>query len=162
MARFRFFRFEDCEDGKMAVLESVDENYPVNIFTDNYEDVRELQECDVDIDVYGIGSDIEVFESENAFASKPENHMAPISLIPVGTFAIEANKDTFVPSPHVLFAGKVISAERNSDDSEDEPNYLLEIETLGMTLNLYLRYEGDIQPGFIVYGIAWLYGDIEE
>ena len=31
MARFRFFRFEDCEDGKMAVLESVDENYPVNI-----------------------------------------------------------------------------------------------------------------------------------
>ena len=162
MAKFHFFRFEDCEDGKMSVMESVDEHYPVNICTDNYEEVADLQECDVEIDVYGIGSDIEVFESEETFAAKPDNHMAPISLIPVGTFAIEANKDTFEPSPHVLFAGRVISVERNPEDSEDQPNFLLGVETLGMTLNLYLRYEGDIQLGFIVYGIAWLFGDIEK
>ena len=49
----------------------------------------------------------------------------------------------------------------NPEPEEDEPNCFILVETLEMRVNLYLRYNGPVEPGYIVYGVAWLFGNLQ-
>ena len=155
MTRLHFYRFEDCEDGKMAILDSLDAPcpYPVNVYIDNYADAAELVECDVVIDMHGVCSDMKVYESEGEIG---DNGMTPVSLIPIGTFPLNPDDS---PSPYVMFSGKVAYVEKNPDP-QGELNCFLRIETYGMMISTYIHSDNEIRVGNIVSGVAWLYGDM--
>ncbi|WP_409967481.1 hypothetical protein RFF05_12910 [Bengtsoniella intestinalis] len=158
---FLFYEFLDYENGKIACLEMTgDEEIPINIFIDNAENVHIQAKEHCDIDVIGIGSNIEVFASEAALKNTKQM-LAPIALIPMGTFPVDSNRDNFEPSPHILFSGKVLAVEYNADATPSDANYCITVETLGMTFTVYTRYEATIAVGYIVKGVAWLFGDME-
>lgn len=161
MTKLRFHEFGDCDDGKMAMMEILDETeIPINACVDNYEDVSGMNEGDVCyMDVFGVGSDIEIYRSEEEF-KRSGSTMAPKSLIPTGTFSVKPDDADFRPTPHILFAGMVREVEVNPDAEEDDANYCLAIESYCLNFYLYLRYDGEIEVGDIAYGIAWLFGDL--
>lgn len=157
--RFLFHRFSDYEDGKMARLEMMGEDeIPINLFADNAAEVQLTEGEPCYAVVCGIGSDIRVYPSGEAM--EQERGMAKQSLIPMGTFPLDPDDENFEESPHILFGGIVLDAAFLRDAPENDANCCLLVETLGMNFELYFRYEGTIEPGNAVYGVAWLFGDL--
>lgn len=155
-----FLGFVDYEEGKMAQVETCEDcEMPLNIFIDNYENYAGLEECDCEIDIQGVSRDVEIFDSEEDYCANAHT-MAPVSLVPVGTFPLNPKDDTFGPSPNVLFSGIVQDAEIDLDAGENNPNCKLTIRTYGFTFDLYIHYDENIKPKSIVCGTAWLYGNI--
>lgn len=81
-------------------------------------------------------------------------------MIPIGTFSPGHDNVNFQQSPHILFSGRVVGVAWNPSADANEPNCCLEIETLEMTFNLYMRYAASVEIGYIVHGVAWLFGDL--
>ena len=160
MSTLTFFYFMDYKDGKMARLETTEDmEIPVNIFIDNASEFEDLQrETTCSIDIYGVGSNIKEFPSEEVYEASGLQ-MAPISMIPMGTFPVKDDPD-FVESPHILFSGMVTEVESMLPSKPGDPNYCLTIETLEFEFHLYARVDKPVDAGYIIHGVAWLFGDI--
>ncbi|MCC8196534.1 MAG: hypothetical protein LIO49_07030 [Ruminococcus sp.] len=161
MAVLTFYGFMDYEGNKIARFETVEpEEIPINIFVNNYEDVKDMPE-DVycSFEVYGIGTDIAIYNPEDEYmASSPS--LASKGLIPMGTFPVDSNKDTFYQNPNILFSGMVSKVYKNDDPQPDEYDFMLVVESYSLTFNLYLQYKENIEVGAVVHGTAWLYADL--
>ena len=159
MNEFVFRYFADCEDGQMARLETAGSGIPVNVFAEDGTDfdLQDGESCCVDL--CGIGSQVDVYSTEEALDASG-CRMAVPSMIPMGTFPPKGTEDDFEESAHILFVGKVLEVDTDPEANENQPNYCLKVETLEMTLLLYLRYEGPIKTGCILHGVAWLFGPI--
>ena len=160
MTKVHFYHFVNYEDGKLANLDLSEDEIPVNIFIDNAEELGDLPECDAEIDVYGVSGGVDVYKTEDEYYARGKN-MAVQSMIPTGTFWVTDRTKQSRPEPTILYSGIVKSIDTDENAPEDRPNYLLEIETYGMTFSLYVRYDGEIQAGDIVSGSAWIYGDLK-
>lgn len=162
MSIFRFCFFMDYEEGKMARVETTGEyEIPVNIHIDNADEIEDFQEEYCEIEVCGIGNNVLFYSSEEDY-NAADSKMAVISMIPMGTFSVDPDDNTFEESPHILFTGKVLDVEWDSSADDDEPNCCILIETLGMMINLYIRYNAPIEEGYIIHGVAWLFGDLKK
>lgn len=152
----------DYEDGKIARVESIsEEGVPFNVFIDNAGEFPNLREGPCEIDISGVGSDIEVYAIEEDY-EKAHPQFAAISMIPIGTFPPRGEDGPFEESPHVMFAGRVTDAEWNPDADPDEPNCWLKVETYGFDFGLFIRWDRPVEPCSIVSGIAWLFASIAE
>lgn len=161
MTNLKFCGFMDYDDGKIACLETIDDEIPMNIFIDNSDEFDEnMEECTCEIEICGIGSEIEIFSSEEEYYKNRKEKMAAISMIPMGTFPLSGKEEDFKQSPHIIFTGKVIGVEWDPSAEPNEPNCDVAVETLGFVFNLYFRYEGKVEIGNIVHGVAWLFGDM--
>ena len=160
MTKVHFYHFVNYEDGKLANLDLSEDGIPVNIFIDNAEELGDLPECDAEIDVCGDSWGVDVYKTEDEYYAQG-NNMAAQSMIPTGTFWVTDRTKQSRPEPTILYSGIVKSIDTDENAAEDRPNYLLEIETYGMTFSLYARYDGEIQAGDIVSGSAWIYGDLK-
>ena len=160
MTKVRFYHFMRYEDGKIANVDLSEEEIPLNIFIDNAEELGDLAECDAEIDIYGVSGGVDVYKTEDEYYAQG-NNMAAQSMIPTGTFWVSDETKESGPQPTILFSGIVKSVETDEEAAEDRPNYLLVIETYGMTFSLYMRHDGEIQAGDIVSGRAWIYGDLK-
>ena len=160
MSTLTFVCFMDYKDGKMARMETTEDmEIPVNIFIDNASEFEDLQrETPCSIDIYGVGSNIEVFPSEEAYEASGLQ-MAPISMIPMGTFPVNDDPD-FMESPHILCSGMVTEVENMPPSNPGDPNYCLTIETLEFEFHLYALLDKPVAAGYIIHGVAWLFGDI--
>ena len=108
MTKLKFLYFMDYEDGKIARVETNDDEgmeIPFNIFIDNADECTNAKEGPCIIDICGVGSDIRIFSSEEDYCKDEENKMAPISMIPMGTFPANNEWEYFEQSPYILFAG---------------------------------------------------------
>ena len=159
MNEFVFRYFADCEDGEMARLETAESGIPINIFAEDGTDF-DLQdgEC-CKVELYGIGSQVDVYSTAEAMYATG-SRMAVPSMIPMGTFPPKDTAEDFEESAHILFVGKVLAVNTDPEADENQPNYCLTVETLEMTLQLYLRHEGLIEVGSILHGVAWLFGPV--
>ncbi|MBQ5310733.1 MAG: hypothetical protein ILP19_01660 [Oscillospiraceae bacterium] len=149
---------EGREKGKLARLSTADSEIPVNIYAEPDSD---FGLCDGDmcnIEIYGVASDLDVYTDEDAYL-KAETNLAPVSMIPMGTFPLD-DDDDFAENPRIIFTGKVIYVENYPDADVSEPNYCVVVETLEMNVILICRYDQEINKDNIVYGVAWLYGTI--
>lgn len=162
MTELYFHYFMDYEDGRMArvSIPNDDMDIPVNIFIDNADEYGDAAEGPCAIEICGVGDNVEIFSSEEDYRKAEGTSMAPISMIPMGTFPANDDWEHFEQSPHILYSGKVLDVEWDPSAEPDEPNCDIAIETLGFTFNLYLRYKGKVEAGNIVHGVAWLYGDM--
>lgn len=163
MTKLKFLCFMDYEDGKIAQVETCDDEgmeIPFNIFIDNADECMNAQEGLCTIDICGVGSDIQIFCSEEDYCKDEENIMAPISMIPMGTFPTNNEWEHFEQSPHILFSGRVLAVEWNPSAGPDGLNCDIVVETLGFTFDLYLHHEGNVEAGSVVHGVAWLFGNM--
>ena len=87
--------------------------------------------------------------------------MAPVSLIPMGTFPVDPDDKNFQQSPNIIFSGKVLRADFDAEAAAEDPNYSIVVETFKMNFTLICQYDGEIAKDNIISGIARLYGDIE-
>ena len=159
MTKMTFWSYADYEDGKMAACETTGrDEIPVYIFIDNAGDFPDMRPGPFMMDIFAVGNKIQVFENEAACMASGSK-MAPVSMIPMGTFS-PTNDPDFEPSPHILYSGRVLDVERQEYVGPDEINYRVLIETLGLTFLLCLSYDGAIEVGNIVKGVAWLFGNI--
>ncbi len=162
MTRMKFNGYMDYENGKMALCETVGrDEIPVNISIDNAEEYAWFENGLCLMELGGVGSNYSFYPSEEAYlASKPR--MAPVSMIPMGTFPLREEDEDFEPSPHILFTGKVLDVDRNENAGPEDANCCLIIETLGLTFRLFTRCGRDVREGYYVHGVAWLFGMITE
>ncbi len=165
MSTFTFESFIDYEGGKMARVYTLEDDavsgVPLNIHIDNADLHPALEKCLCEIDVKGIAGDLDLYASSEEY-EKAETFFAEKSLIPTGAFPLPGKEDSFTPSAHVIFSGRVLTVWYNPGSDPDEPNYCLWVDTLGFCFALYLRYEGLIEEGYVVLGNAWLFGDITD
>ena len=161
MSRFDLCGFTDYEDGKMGRFETEGPiGIPVNIFIDNAADFTGEERGPCSVDVCGVGRNIQVYESEEAYlATDPKTDV--LSLIPMGTFYPSDDGEGFKQSPDISFTGRVLDVDWDREASEDEPNCCMLVETLELTFSLYLRYDLPVEKGYVVHGMAWLFGDLE-
>lgn len=161
MSKFMFQYYMDYEDGKMARFNTTGElEIPVNIFIDNVADYLDAKEGPCSIEVNGMGSSIQIFESEEAYYAS-DMKLDVISMIPMGTFPADPNNKDFEESPRIIFSGKALRVEWDPEAEDGNPNYRVLIETLEMQFYLYLRSDQQIKPGYVLHGVAWLFGDLE-
>ena len=62
----------------------------------------------------------------------------------------------------ILFSGFVREIERNPTPEEGAPILRARIETYGLTFDLYLFEDEDVDLGYLVHGRAWLYGKLHK
>ena len=162
MSKFFFYDYIDYEEGRMAHVCTTDMNeIPLNIHIDNDDEFPDLKDRECEINVAGVTGDIQVYSEAKAFYEAGTGFYEK-SLIPVGTFSVPGNEDTFRPSADVIFTGQVLDVQWNPDSEPGEPNCCILIETLGFEFSLFLEYDGEIEKGYIVSGSAWLFGEIGE
>ena len=156
----KFDGYTDYEEGKLARVETMESEIPVNIHAEDDSDF-EMESGEIcTVDIYAVGNQISVYPSEEAYG-KSDNYMAAISMIPMGTFPANPEDKNFKQSAHILYTGKVLSVEKYSQQKDkNEPDYLLSIQTYEMEFQLYTYYDGLIENGYIIHGIAWLFGNI--
>lgn len=159
MTDFTFCWFADYKDGKMARLKTSVSAIPVNVYAESETDFDLVENDQCTADIIGIGSDVQFYPDEENF-NKVNPNLAPVLMIPMGTFSINPDDENFEESPHIIFAGRIIEAEKNPCAEDDEPNCCATIETLEMKVTLFFRTADNIATGGILYGVAWLYGDI--
>ena len=158
--RLKFHGYLDCEDGKMAEMETTwDLPIPVNVFIENYHEACDAKEGFYELDLYAMGSGIKVYRTEAEYDASDER-MAPVSMIPVGTFPADPEDKTFKESPHILFSGKVVDALWDSEAEPGNANCCMLIETLGLSMTLYAICDRPVEKGSIVHGLAWLYASM--
>ena len=160
--KLRFFRFTPCEDGYMAHMETTGGiNIPVNVYADPGTDffLHAGQRCSFPLRGIASVQTAEVYPDAERYYGAGHTLLIP-GLIPTGTFSPKEDGGNFEQSPHVLLTGTVTGAERRSPDAGPGPDWLLEVETLDMTVYVYMDHEGEIVPGNILHCAAWLFGDI--
>ena len=165
MSTFIFESYIDYEDGRMAHVYTMEDDdvsgVPLNIHIDNTDLYPALKKCLCEMTVCGIAGDLDIYTSSDEYKNAGTGFTEK-SLIPAGTFPLPGKEESFKPSAHIIFSGKVLDVMKNPDDNPNKPNYCLWIETLGFCFALYLRDEGLIEEGYVVSGSAWLFGDITD
>ncbi|MBR0417271.1 MAG: hypothetical protein IJI56_05630 [Firmicutes bacterium] len=160
MTKLELQYFMDYEDAKMGRFETTgdDGGVPLNILIDNYsEEFPSEGECFIDI--YSLGYHIEVFKTEEEFdAAHSDFRMAVPSMIPIGTFS--SQEDGSGQDPRILFTGKIFDFEKDPEATGDDPNTLIHLDSYGFDFHLYTKYDGELEAGDIVHGVAWIYGDL--
>ena len=76
MTKLKFLYFMDYEDGKIARVETSDDEgleIPFNIFIDNADEYTDAKEGSCAIDICGVGSDIRIFNSEEDYCKDEKN-----------------------------------------------------------------------------------------
>lgn len=161
MTDFTFCWFSDYDDGKIARLETMDYEIPVNIYADPGTDFTLTEGDPCSVDIYGLGGDVQFFRDEEAYEASGAQ-MAPVSMIPAGTFPANPGDEDFQQKPIIIFSGEVLEVEKIPEHEQGEAKYCVTIQTLEMIVHVYLREdcENSIVTGGILSGTAWLYGDI--
>ncbi len=151
------------EDEALArVYVSADDvKVPVNISLDESSDVtlREGDRCDAVL--WSNDYDVQFFASDEEYR-KADTQMAPVSMIPMGTFPANPDQKDFKQNAMILFTGFVREVEQNSEPEDGAPIIRIRIETYGLTFDLYYFEEEPVEPGYLVHGRAWLYGALQK
>ena len=161
MNLLRFYAYENCSDGQMAHMETVENQIPINIFIDNADEYPDLSKDFYYVALSGIGHNITIYASEEECIASGSN-WAPISMIPCGTFPANGDYESFVPSPTMFFSGRVESVNWIQGEEEDEANCVVVIQTLDIRFTLYLHTDEPVDEGYYIQGQAWLFGNIME
>ncbi len=133
---------------------------PVNISLADVSDVdlREGETCEVRLwsDEY---VDLAVCSDEEEYL-RTDPKMAPVSMIPMGTFSIDPEQTDFQQNAMIYFTGIVKEAWSFPELQEDDPTQRLRIETFALTFDLFYYGDEPVEPGSIVQATVWLYGRV--
>ncbi len=174
MTKLHFCGYEKANGAVLAHVKTANMGIPMVVMADNYETYPELSPQVCQMDICGIGYHIKVFRDAEAFANTG-TMMSEISMIPVGLFHNKEQED-LGPGPVVAFSGIVEKVDRLIEDPEnpsaseiaDEANdiepdltHVVVVKSLDFSMRCAVSWQGEIEPGNIVTGLAGLFGNIE-
>ncbi len=153
---FYFDELIDCEDGKIAFLETAEERITVGVFINSSSEMilEEGEPCCCEVYGEDVGT-LRIYHTEEE--SLAEKGLAPKALIPMGAFPLPGHEDEYEPSPTIIFSGEVLEVRR----FEGKEGYMLIVKTLGMVFALRTECKEEISAGDFVKGVAWLFGKVE-
>jgi len=146
------------EETLAAVLASLD-MVPVNISLDEGSDMNLETGDECVAELWSNDYEVSIYSNEEEYRDAGTS-MAPISMIPMGTFPANPRQKDFRQNAMILFTGIVREAERNPEPEEDAPVWRLRIETYALSFDLYYFEDALVQPGYLVHGQVWLYGAV--
>ncbi len=134
---------------------------PINISLDEGADMdlKEGELCSAAL--WSNDYEVEIFSSEDEYR-KSGTQMAPVSMIPIGTFPANPEQDDFQQNAMILFTGFVREVERNPEPEDGAPFWKIRIETYGLVFDLYYFEDEPVEPGYLIHGRAWLYGRLHK
>ena len=134
---------------------------PINISLDEGAnmDLKEGDLCSAAL--WSNDYEVEIFSSEDEYR-KSGTKMAPVSMIPIGTFPANPEQDDFQQNAMILFTGFVREVERNPEPEDGAPFWKIRIETYGLVFDLYYFEDEPVEPGYLIHGRAWLYGRLHK
>ena len=154
-----YMDYSENETLARVYVSTDDVRVPVNISLDEGSDVT-LREGDLcDAVLWSNDYDVQTFASDEEYR-KADTQMAPVSMIPMGTFPANPDQKDFQQNAMILFTGFVRAVERNPEPEDDAPIYRIRIETYGLTFDLYYFEDEPVEPGYLVHGRVWLYGEL--
>ena len=161
--RFRFGAYMPLnETDTLARIYSYEDEVPVNICLDADWSDWDLEQCDIcEAKLWADEYEIKIFPNEEEY-QKADINMAPISMIPCGTFPADPDQQNFQQNALILFSGKVKEVEWNPRPKDDKPLLRMLIETYALTFNLFCYEDEPVEPGFIVHGQVWLNGELRK
>ena len=134
---------------------------PVNISLDKGSDMN-LKTGDLcEAALWSNDYEVQIFASDDEYR-KAGTQMAPVSMIPMGTFSPNPDQEDFQQNAMILFTGFVREAERNPEPEDGAPIWRIRIETYGLIFDLYYFKDEPVEPGYLVHGRAWLYGEVHK
>lgn len=154
---------EYSEDETLARVETPVEELlvPINISLDEGADM-DLKEGDLcSAALWSNDYEVEIFSSEDEYR-KSGTQMAPVSMIPIGTFSANPEQDDFQQNAMILFTGFVREVERNPEPEDGAPFWKIRVETYGLVFDLYYFEDEPIEPGYLIHGRVWLYGRLHK
>ena len=149
------------EDETLAGLNVSKDEVPVNISLDHGSDMDLAMGDACKAELWSNEYEVNLYPSEEEYL-KAETHMAPISMIPIGTFPIiPDNPDQIIQqNAWILFTGIVREVERNPEPEDGMPIWRIKIDTYALSFDLFYYEDENVEPGFLVHGRAWLYGTL--
>jgi len=162
MTTLKFLYYIPDQEGTLARMETTGEEagVPLNILAVEGSDFGLAEEVVCDVDLYGIGDDLKVFDDEEAYG-EVEKFFAPLHMLPTGAFPPpEGEDEDYSGNPMISFSGRVTGLDHDPDAPADQPNYSLNVLTYGIEFTMLTHYDGEIKEGNIVAGDAWLYAEI--
>ncbi len=134
---------------------------PINISLDEGADM-DLKEGDLcSAALWSNDYEVEIFSSEDEYRQSG-TQMAPVSMIPIGTFPANPEQDDFRQNAMILFTGFVREVERNPEPEDGAPFWKIRIETYGLVFDLYYFEDEPIEPGYLLHGRVWMYGRLHK
>lgn len=154
-----FIAFDETE--MLARVYSSEAFLPLNISLDDRSD-QDLSTGDIcKAKLWSDDYEVTIFPNEEEYR-KANSDMDPISLIPRGTFPADPEQKNFRQNALILFSGIVKDVERNPRPKLGDPVQRLLIETYTLNFNLFYFEDEFIEPGSIVHGQVWLYGELKK
>ena len=158
----RFYGFVPCEDGYEARMATTGETeVPLNVFAEKGTDffLRWGSLCEFPVMGTASSRHIQVFSREEDYL-RSDIRIACPGISPLGlAYPDGERREPAEEVPVVEFSGVVKHVEVLDPTSHSYP-FLAEIETLGMTVNLFFDSDRVVRPGDLLHCGAWLYGDI--
>ena len=132
----------------------------VGITLDNPEDFTDGTSGICSCEIKGETDDFEVYATEEAFYNA-DLGCASRSLFPLGLITPDRTAEDSAQCSLIEFAGEVIQVTRLRPDEDESPNYRVLVDTLDMVVDLGIRYDGAIQPGYYIHCATMLHGAIQ-
>jgi len=154
---------EYSEDEMLARVQVQTEDLPVpvNISLDEGSDMN-LEEGDsCEAALWSNEYEVKIFSSDDEYR-KAGTQMAPVSMIPIGTFPANPDQEDFQQNAMIYFTGFAREVERNPNPEEGAPVWRIRVETYGLTFDLFYFEDEPVAPGYLVHGRAWLYGELHK
>ena len=148
------------EQETLARVNTLEDEVPLNISLKDGSDMdlKENESCSVHLWTNDYA--IDIYSTEKEY-NRQNIHMAPISMIPTGTFPANPDEKDFKQNASILFSGIVKEIERNPDPREGAPIWRLGIETYPFYFDLFYYEDEPVVKGNLVHGRAWLYGTLK-
>lgn len=159
--KFKFGAYMPLNDtDTLARIYTYEDEVPVNICLDADWSDWDLEQSDIcEGKLWSDEYEVEFFQNEEEYQKSGIN-MAPVAMIPCGTFPADPDQQNFQQNALIFFSGKVKEVEWNPRPKDDKPLLRMLIETYALTFNLFCYEDEPVEPGFIVHGTVWLNGEL--
>lgn len=148
------------EQETLARVNTLEDEVPLNISLKDGSDMDLMENESCSVHLWTNDYAIDIYSTEKEY-DRQKTHMAPISMIPTGTFPANPDEKDFKQNASILFSGIVKEIERNPDPREGAPIWRLGIETYPFYFDLFYYEDEPVVKGNLVHGRAWLYGTLK-
>lgn len=162
LTSLEFCEYLDFEGDQIASMHTMggdsDLEIPVNVFAEPGSDDSLIEGTVCTVELFAAAYEIDVYASAEDVSG--DTGMADLSMIPMGTFALDPDDPDFRQNPWISFTGKVVhtALRRCHDAKPDDCGYALcvTVKTLDMLVSFELDCDTEAEVGTYWHGAAFL------
>lgn len=144
--------------GQFIKAELIEEDVPVNIVAFEEDHIEDIVPGKYKMELCTSSKDYTIAKTHKELKAHLEGFdLAEMAMIPVGTFPVNEDPD-FEETSEIIFTGIITDVIKTNDADNDEGDYyIVQVETYGMTLSLFIKSNAPINVGNHVGGLGVLF-----